>query len=287
MVKRGSPFRCSLLCTLILLTLITLSNGVDKSKFKTCAQSGFCNRNRNNASPTPTYNVKSVDREGSNVRAILESVSNPGVELSADIRSYHNGDIIRLTVDELHNPEAPDNARPRFDPASAIPELLTIGTGEEKLVLKAGSDGKGYDLFSALGERLAVLHVDKGLALDVVSAGQPVMSTNSRNLFVFEHMRQKKMITREVEVEENQDEHKEEVDDLLGLENQGDVPLEDVPNEHTEEEIAVQGPKTKEEIENENKQVAKKTEIKTELEKWEENFGGKRDSIPRGFCALN
>lgn len=116
------------LMVVVLACLATAANAVDRAKFRTCRDTGFCRRHRAPAPPPPTFSVlrDSVTVSGLHgLSALLQDESFETPPLKMNLRFYDNG-VARLQVPPL----AYRTHAPRFAlPAGTLLNLRTCGHG--------------------------------------------------------------------------------------------------------------------------------------------------------------
>jgi len=161
-LSRGMRFVCVMVGACLLLASCTLA--VDRSRFKTCDQDGFCRRNRNrftaeNPAPkhlgafTTTEFTSSSDHLSmtaaleETVPAIFteKGVAYPSRKMGVTVRAYEGG-IFRVTVDEISRE---DGLSPRYSPEDVVVEKSL-----KQLPVKMSKDKKtGRQVFVAEGDK--------------------------------------------------------------------------------------------------------------------------------------
>lgn len=165
---------------LFLLFYFAFCDAVDKGNFKTCEQSGFCKRHRAKTN-NPVYNVQpdSVHANESAIEGILESSAN---KLQIQLALLEDN-TVRLIIDEI-NP-----IRQRFHPTIAL-------DGQPKqqkfMATEKNTDSASFFIGNAknMPSYKVVLNY-KPFRVDVYSNDELIISVNSRQLFKFEHFRNK------------------------------------------------------------------------------------------------
>ncbi|CAG2104181.1 unnamed protein product [Medioppia subpectinata] len=156
---------------------------IKQSNFKTCDQSGYCRRQRNQ---TPNEDNQwlvvsdsvTQSSDGHSVEFRLKN-SHTGVTLQALIYSLVSGHVIRLKVNEING------LRHRFEAKDSL--LPDIPLSALKL---ADQTADGFTLHLADTKNKAVITA-KPFRIDVYSDDKLVISGNQRGLFKFEHYRPK------------------------------------------------------------------------------------------------
>ena len=162
---------------LILLVTLATVHSVDRSKFKSCSQSGFCKRCRAVQPGTSSYEVEAATLHTSATSLdTLVVNNNNGVKFKLSIIGLLDN-TFRLKINEAYP------LKKRFEVPLVLasePEpapISVLSKDNEKIVL-------------GLGDSKAILHF-KPLRVDFYSGDKLVISTNARGMMKFEHLRVK------------------------------------------------------------------------------------------------
>lgn len=141
-------------------------------------------RHRNQKEPNSLWIVSEesqVSSDGQNIEFKLKNTLT-GITLKAIIYSLINGQVFRLTVNEINS------NRQRFEAKDALLPNIPLDSG---LVLSHKTADNGFE--AKLGENNNNRVVVNGnpFRIDVYSNDKLVISGNQRSLFKFEHYRQK------------------------------------------------------------------------------------------------
>lgn len=184
--------RLTLFLILCLHLFTSLVYAADRSKFKTCEESGFCRRNRNikgkpNKWVLDHTTVKPSDNK-LGFEAILKNELN-GVLLRLTINAaLQDSSVLHVRVNEAHP------GRERFDPREALVEnieysKINIGTVSDKEVtLTFGPPDAGHKTIITFNP----------FRFDIFKGERLVVSANAREFLKFEHFRQKRVDIPEV-----------------------------------------------------------------------------------------
>ncbi|KAF2069359.1 hypothetical protein CYY_009321 [Polysphondylium violaceum] len=262
MIKKQERKSSSLMPTfcviffVFLVTMTSLVESVDHSKFKTCGDSNFCKRNRINHENNKEgfYRLTSIqlsDDKHSILGDIVQN-NNEAQPLSLKIQVYKDR-MVRVTVVEK-NPLA---NKKRYHVQDVL--LPTISTLPLEWVEKPNDKQFSFTYESSQADSQTkknnrVQVQINPFVLDLYVNGELSISTNDKGLFTFEHMREKiaqidKPAPEEIKQQEQVDLNKEEGE-------QQDQQQEEKP---TTNEVAGL---------------------------WEENFSGHQDSKPHGPMAI-
>ena len=194
------------LCIIVIIFCIQfiLVEGVDRSRFKTCNQSGFCRRNRDYASQTDKetpYEIKASSVVITNDKYVADIVNQDnGVEFKLEIFEYELG-IIRVKINEK------EPLSTRYE----VPDVIS-----NSIALAGSSSYKDGLIFGKLRIQNAPFKIDY-----FSEDGEHVLSTNQQGLFNIEHLRTKQEeeivnfdLNLEGEEEEEEGEEGEEVNDV-------------------------------------------------------------------------
>lgn len=170
---------------LLLATIYTVSS-VDRSKFKTCDQSGFCKRCRAVEPGESVYEVEvdTIHITSTKLEALLANNKN-GVKFKLDLGGQTDN-TFRLKINEAYP------LKPRFE----VP-LVLVSEPEPAAITVISRDEKTIVL--GLGETSRAVLTFKPLRIDFLSGDNLVLSTNARGMMKFEHLRHKKGSAEAVE----------------------------------------------------------------------------------------
>ena len=163
--------------TLLLLISLCVVQSVDRSKFKSCSQSGFCKRGRLVQPGPSSYEVEdnTLHTTPTSLDTLVINNKN-GVKFKLSIIGLTDN-TFRLKINEAYP------LKPRFEvPLVLVSEpeptaITVISRDQEKIVL-------------GLGDSKAILHY-KPLRVDFYSGDKLVLSTNARGMMKLEHQRHK------------------------------------------------------------------------------------------------
>lgn len=152
--------------------------GVDKTKFKTCEQSSFCQRNRNHKPFEQDWalDLSTLVQDGIHVSVQLVDQKDSANKLKAVLSLTEKG-ALRMKIDQL------DVTRQRFEAKDALNPMLTfkqlniLSRTEDTCLLSFGPEKHSYKL-------KLTAQPFKAEVLD--QAGQVVVLLNSRGLMRFE-----------------------------------------------------------------------------------------------------
>ncbi len=151
-----------------------------------CEHSGFCMRLRGVQRETCSIASSSVAVKGSSVNALLVCGESKQ-ELDLRLTAYDG--IVRLHINE-----AKASGKKRFQvPHALLPDV------DSKAISWGKNTKSSTSLLLTLGQADVSLQYSP-LQLDVTIDGKPAISFNSKNLFNFEHLRQKQVSTNKVAV---------------------------------------------------------------------------------------
>lgn len=173
-------------------TLLPTSTGVDKSKFKNCEQSSFCQRNRNHQpfDQQWTLDLSTLEHNDMDVVGYLSDQKNPNVRLLMTLSLTQKG-AVRMKIDQM-NPTRPRfEAKEALNPALSFKKLTIAEQSNDRVTFMFGSgNGRGGvnqqgDSKSNLYYRLLLL-ASPFRAEVFDPAGNSVVVVNSRGLMRFE-----------------------------------------------------------------------------------------------------
>lgn len=164
--------------TLLLLISLYAVQSVDRSKFKSCSQSGFCKRCRAVQPGLSQYEVDeaTLHTTHTSLDTLVTNQKN-GVKFKLSIIGQADN-TFRLKINEAYP------LKPRFEvPLVLVTEpdpaaITVISRDSDKIVLGLGEASK------------CILHY-KPLRVDFYSGDKLVLSTNARGMMKFEHLRNK------------------------------------------------------------------------------------------------
>lgn len=172
-------------------TLLPTSSGVDRTKFKTCDQSSFCQRNRNHKpfEQQWTLDMSTIKQDGLYVSGQLSNANNPSVRLAMMLSLTQKG-AIRMKIDEL-NP-----TRRRYEPKEALNPGLTFN----QLLIQSQTNDRCEFIFGlantekeedAQKYRYKLILKSSPFQAEVLDRnGKTVVLVNSRGLMRFEEHRE-------------------------------------------------------------------------------------------------
>lgn len=260
-----------------LLAMAAAAAGVDHAKFRTCAQTGFCRRNRNAEIPRP-YLV-APDSLGL-ADGVLRGQLRGGpfaISLTMTLEGYMTG-VLRLRITETHPLHGP-----RWEPkdileTNLVPTPLVMVTaaaatsdvadGPTMDALKSG-DAHAYWL-EAVSSPVAVIHLHPSFRVEMWQKGERTMSINPSGRFYFEHHRARDDNTKALPALTAEDIHqgKEIVD-------------------YGEDGLAVYADGTKQQKADETADAESKSAHNMANDAlWEESFGSHSDSKPFGPSSV-
>ena len=174
----------SVISLLLLVSLYSVQS-VDRSKFKSCDQSGFCKRCRAVQPGASLYEVEPNTLHVSPTSLDTLVVNNKnGVKFKLSIIGLVDN-TFRLKINEAYP------LKPRFE----VP-LVLVSEPEPAAISVVSRDDKKIVL--SLGSSSAVLHFNP-LRVDFYSGDNLVLSTNARGMMKFEHLRHRKGSVEPVE----------------------------------------------------------------------------------------
>ena len=166
------------LAVCLLVALLPPSLGVDRSKFKSCSQSGFCKRCRAVQPGASSFAVDPATLHTTHTGLdTLVTNNNNGVKFKLSIIGLADN-TFRLKINEAYP------LKPRFEvPLVLVSEpepaaVTVIARDDQKIILGLGDSSR------------AILHFSP-LRVDFYSGDKLVLSTNARGMMKFEHLRQK------------------------------------------------------------------------------------------------
>jgi len=163
-----------------LALLMDLSGGVDRSKFKSCDQSGFCKRIRPTEPGHSTYKVleETIHISATSFETLMENTQN-GVKFKLTL-SGQADNTFRLKINEAYP------LKPRFE----VP-LVLVSEPELEPIKVLSRDSSSVVLGLGESTSRAVLSFEP-FRVDFLRDNQLLLSTNARGMMNFEHIRHKK-----------------------------------------------------------------------------------------------
>lgn len=161
-----------------------LALGVDRSKFRTCAKTGFCTRQRNRVESSEQYHVlpESFVQDGDLVRAQVAVKGSRG-PLDLSFQAYKRG-VLRMRITE----PAHEGLRARYE----SPDIL-LGAehlDQEATKLNLAKDSENKELFamtSSDGRLRAIVHTAPFRVLvEDPTTGRAIVKINSANMLHFD-----------------------------------------------------------------------------------------------------
>jgi hypothetical protein len=146
---------------------------VDRTRFKTCANSGFCLRNRDFAASqgVSPYEVVPGTLVQSSSRVSVELLHKENLVRFLLVMTHYKNDIVRVKITE----KAP--LHPRYQVGGVLLDSI-----EEEPFLGSSQDGVFFG---------KVQLIESPFELRFLSAGEEVLRANGRGLFNVEHYREK------------------------------------------------------------------------------------------------
>lgn len=175
-------FSIFVIFSFVVLSSLSLVLSVDRSKFRTCEQTGFCKRNRNlqEGSSQHFLRASSIQVSSSSFSAELHHPSFEANPLILTVSCYQNG-IFRTSIDEKHS-----NIKKRWHIQEVLMERVLSST------LKVKSQTSEHVILSCDTSTTNELKIEfQPLKIEALQNGNPVIVANDRGLFNFEHYRSK------------------------------------------------------------------------------------------------
>lgn len=246
---------------LLLTTLVAFSLAVDRSKFKTCSQSSFCNRQRNFVNGLLDYYIvpDSAQLNGATFSAKIEERSSK-TQFTLDIIRYTD-DVLRIKINE-QNPlkqryEVKDvvmeNSLQEVPFTSFNPSTFELGLDEQKN-LKFKID-------------------PKSLKIDLQDGQDIRVSFNQRGLFYFEELRKKAEPAAPSPSSSTEKHEYQQIDDTEAED------LEKAYSDVYAQNTGAADTPTNPEAESTPQQHVPSIDMNNA---WEEHFGSHKDSKPHG-----
>ena len=252
------------LLTLILTTLSVCVQSVDRKKFRTCDQTGFCRRNRGNV-PKIKFKVSSIDtKDGTSFRADLLPVHVAhGLShyhpLKMNIEVYDNM-VVRVRVVEDYTKIEPQ----RYE----NPDVLVSRRRCDDAKISRSGD---VSTVSCKGENILNVHHDM-FRLDLLLEDRVIVSANAKEMFYFEQQHQREPSSQDTKSQDT-DEDEPDCEVLDWGEDGKPIYADDCKNKKQDSADSDQ----KQEDSEENKDCDGC---------FSESFGGHTDSKPRGPMSV-
>ncbi|KAI7856514.1 glycosyl hydrolases family 31-domain-containing protein [Circinella umbellata] len=178
----------------LVFTLTTTTLAMKKDDFKTCAQSGFCRRNRAYADIV----TETGDSFQSPYTLITDSVRTEKSHIYADVKNTESDILLTLDVYLLQDNTArvrvneKQPIKPRYDGHGkhTLQAEPVLQEGLDKNNVETSPEGVVTITMNDDKTRKIVIHPNP-LRLEFLVNDSPVISLNNRGLFNFEHLRTK------------------------------------------------------------------------------------------------
>mmetsp|Transcript_30849 Transcript_30849/g.69275 ORF Transcript_30849/g.69275 Transcript_30849/m.69275 type:complete len:938 (-) Transcript_30849:398-3211(-) len=245
---------------LVALACASPTLAVDRSKFRTCQDTGFCRRNRTPRSPPKPYRLlkESVANHGDDgMSAILTQAESDSPPLKFVAKFYESG-VARLQIREA-NP-----AKPRWEAPDIVQDQLLQPSPYQLL---ADSDDSVMRLEFAPGHVLAITYEPFGATLYV--NGEAAVVVNGKNKFHFEYHRSRQGDPSLGSLQSGEEVDKHQGKKIVGYWEDGLAIYEDGSREEK-----ANGATEMDRLESEGDGF------------WEESFEGHRDSKPFGPASV-
>lgn len=163
------------------------STAADHSKFKTCEQSSFCQRNRNHKPFDQgwTLDMTTVKVQGLDVAGELHDEKNPSLRLQLLLSLTQKG-AIRLKIDQLNSTRNRFEAKDALNPTLSYKQLSVEQIDDQKCTFKFGVVQDQKDESSPPSIYKLVLSASPFKAEVFDPKGSIVVLLNSRGLMKFE-----------------------------------------------------------------------------------------------------
>eukprot|EP00250_Pteridium_aquilinum_P013173 c21179_g1_i1 orf=86-2851(+) len=160
-----------------------------REEFRNCNQTPFCKKARALKAGDSTYEVSDVTLVDGHVQAKLSPLTlaegEPSDPLTLEM-IFYSDHIIRFKINELHDP-SDESKRKRFE----VPDVIESTLDDKKLWLEKISEKDGTSVVS-LASNLQVLVQHKPFEIHVQDGEERLLSFNSKGMFRFEQLKQKK-----------------------------------------------------------------------------------------------
>lgn len=243
---------------LLLLAISWLQTSVvavKKHDWKTCAQAGFCRRNRaladraseHKAQWTSPYSIEGTPSFSQGVyQAHLANALFPDVSFSLEVR-FQEDSTVRILVDEV------DGLRQRYNEAASWTLLKEPRVEANDQAFKTDINARSTSISYGTSNRVQIQH--SPILITFYRDDQPHIVLNERGLFNMEHFRKKS----------------------IDAPKESDKPDEILSETQPDAQTILQDTK--------DDKFAKFLE-KSEDGLWEETFGGRKDTKPKGPESL-
>ena len=170
-------------------TLLPSTSGVDRSKFKNCEQSSFCQRNRNHKpfEQKWTLDMSSVKQDGLDIIGHLVDSNNPSVVLNMILSITRKG-AIRMKIDQLNPTRQRYEAREALNPSLGFVKLNVESRAADRCTFSFG-DVKNNEQHQASKYKL-ILKASPFEAEVQDNNANTVVLVNSKGLMRFEEHRE-------------------------------------------------------------------------------------------------
>lgn len=160
-----------------------------REEFRNCNQTPFCKKARALKAGESNYYVSDVSLVDGHVQAKLYPPTDPEGEPSSplllELIVYSDG-ILRFKINEHHDPND-EGKRKRFE----VPDVIENSLDDKKLWLQKVVEKEGGSVFY-LASKLEVFVQHKPFEIYVQDGEERLLSFNSKGLFHFEQLREKK-----------------------------------------------------------------------------------------------
>ena len=261
--KNADIMRClaKVFATVLLACVLSsaIVTAVDKSKFRTCDQTGFCRRHRKHQ-PKSHYRVdaSSIIKENGRVKATLVGGPAEAVPLPIEITFLTTG-VARVRIT--------DPSKERWQPPEVLLSKDIMLT--QYTVAKEDASSAIFS-YSTDGVVKSVVLQFSPFKIDFQVKGQTMLSINSENMFHFEHTRNKGDVAAadNTEAEKTEESKPQSEKKIVDYNEHGHAIYEDGTTSADEADPAQNAPDA---VEHESNDGA-----------WEESFGGHQDTKPFG-----
>lgn len=167
-------------------TIIPEASGVDRSKFKTCDQSSFCQRNRNHQPFEQQWalDMSTLSQDGSDVSAQLVDQSDQLTRLRMVLSMTEKG-AIRMKIDQLNPTRQRFEAKDALNPNLSFKQLVIEERTDQTCVFSFRTKNHEHETQSGTNYRL-ILTAQPFKAEVKDQAGRTIVLVNSRGLMRFE-----------------------------------------------------------------------------------------------------
>lgn len=175
-------------------TLLPISTGVDKSKFKNCDQSSFCQRNRNHKpfEQQWTLDMSTIKQDGSDVIGQLVDSNNPSLRLNMVLSLTQKG-AIRMKIDQLNPTRQRFEAKDALNPSLTYNKLTIESQTSDECTFSFGLSTNQQQQQSGVAEQYKyklILKASPFQAQVIDANGNTVVLVNSKGLMRFEEHRE-------------------------------------------------------------------------------------------------